>query len=182
MRFYAPWQTLVAALFLYALIYVLLTVFAVVCIWLSWSYISATLLFGAFAVLAFLGPLSLSWTRNSYRVLIPMHLLHQAATVLVYAAHYMRAGLSSSDGSLAQSYADAIYFSLTMWTTLGTNDFFVPKALRLLTALEALTAVLFLPVFAAVFWEMLQEMTPPPEEAFLDRSRGQVTSQVNASK
>jgi hypothetical protein len=59
-----------------------------------------------------------------------------------------------------------------MWTTLGTSDFAVPGELRLLTTLEALTAVLFVPVFAAVFWQLLHEATAPPDEAFLDRKRG----------
>lgn len=166
-----PWQMLVTVLFTYWLIYFLLTIGAVAVIWLGWPYVSAILLFASFAALSLIGPIHLSWTRASFRVLIPAHLGHQALTVLVYAAHYAHAGLSSTGGSISRAYLDALYFSLTIWTTLGSAEFTVARELRLLTALEALTAVLFLPIFAAVFWQMLHEMTAPPEEAFLDRRR-----------
>lgn len=172
MRGLIPWQALIAAIFIQWLSYGLFVVLALVCIWLGSPYGSSLALFAGFATLATLGPFHLSWTRSSYRVLVPAHLWHQALTVLVYAAHFSLSGLTpSSGGAVSQDYLDGVYVSLAMWTTLGTNDFIIPKPLQLLTALEALTAVLFLPIFAAMVWQMLHEMTAPPEEAFLDRKR-----------
>ena len=119
-----------------------------------------------------LGPFTLSWTRRRYTHLIAAHLGHQTVTVLVYAAHYSMTGLTvPTSGTISQTYWDAVYVSLAMWTTLGTNDYVVPKDLQLLTALEALTAVLFLPIFAANVWQMLHESTAPPEDAYLDRKQ-----------
>ena len=172
MRGLIPWQALVAAILIQWMSYGIFVVLALVGIWFGSPYSSSLALFAGFAALAILGPFHLSWTRTSYRALVPAHLGHQALTVLVYAAHFSSSGLTpSSGGAASQNYLDGIYVSLAMWTTLGANDFIVPKHLQLLTALEALTAVLFLPIFAAMVWQMLHEMTAPPEEAFLDRKR-----------
>ena len=172
MRGLMPWQALVGTILIQWVSYGIFVVLSLLCIWLGSPYGSSLALFSGFATLAILGPFHLSWTRTSYRVLVPAHLGHQALTVLVYAAHYSLSGLTpSSGGTTSHGYLDGIYVSLAMWTTLGANDFIVPKHLQLLTALEALTAVLFLPIFAAMVWQMLHEMTAPPDEAFLDRIR-----------
>ena len=171
MRFHAPWQVLVTVLLLYGIIYLLLTVAAAVCIWFSSPLVSVLLLFVSFAVLAALGPIALSWTRGAYKALIPLHIAHQLFTVLIYAGHYASSGLGLAAGGRSHSYVDAFYFSLATWSTLGAADLTVSREIRLLPPLEALTCILFLPVFGAVFWQTLQEMTAPPEEAFLDTRR-----------
>ena len=172
MRGHAPWQALLAAIFVHWAAYGLIALFAIACIWFGWPYVSAIALLAGFATLSMLGPFTLSWTRRSFTHLIAAHLGHQALAVLVYAAHYSMAGLTvPTSGAITRSFWDAVYVSLAMWTTLGTNDYAVPKYLQLLTAIEALTAVLFVPIFAANVWQMLHESTAPPEEAYLDRKQ-----------
>lgn len=172
MRTQVPWQVLIAVQMLYGIMYLVFTTAAAICIWLSWPLASVLLLFISFAVLSALGPIALNWTRNAYKVLIPLHLAHQLFTVLIYAGHYASAGLNVTTGGRSHSYADAFYFSLATWSTLGASDLTVPRDIRLLPPLEAFTCILFLPVFGAVFLQMLQEMTAPPEQAFLDKRRG----------
>ena len=171
MRTSAPWQVLITLLLLYVVIYVVLTAAAMICIWFEWPYISAALLLVSFSVLAMLGPIGLSWTSSAYKWLIPLHLSHQLLAVLIYAGHYRSFGLSKATGIQSHSYVDAVYFSLSTWSTLGTNDFAAAADIRFLPPLEALTCILFLPVFAAVFWRMLEDMTPPTNEAYLDKQR-----------
>jgi hypothetical protein len=171
MRVQVPWQVLVTVLLIYGVVYAVLTAAAAICIWFAWPFTSVLLLFGSFAILSFLAPIALSWTRSAYKVLIPLHVLHQLFTVLIYAGHYKSAGLGASSGARSHTFADAFYFSLATWSTLGASDLAVPRDIRLLPPLEALTCILFLPVFASVLWQMLQEMTAPPEQAYLDRRR-----------
>ena len=171
MRMHAPWQVLITALLLYALIYVALTAAAALCIWPDWPHVSALLLLASFSVLSLLGPIGLSWTSTAYKWLIPLHLAHQLFAVLIYAGHYMNAGLITEAGTRSHDYLDALYFSLATWSTLGTSDFTAEPNIRFLPPLEALTCILFLPVFAAVFWKMLEDMTPPSQEAYLDKKR-----------
>lgn len=163
----APWQYLAGAIFMNTIVYGLILLAAIACGWFDLPYGSATLLIVGFAFLALMGPLVLSFHGQGYLVLIPAHLLHQAATVLLYAWHYLRGGLAPGKGPPAD-YIDALYFSVSMWTTLGSNDFTVPRGMLLATALEALTAVLFLPVFAALLWDMLQAMAPPRGESSIE--------------
>jgi hypothetical protein len=171
MRTRVPWQVLITVLLAYALFYCVLTVAAAICIWISWPHASALLLLASFLVLTFLVPLGLSWTSSAYKWLIPLHLVHQALTVLIYAGHYMTAGLNSAGGAVSKSFGDALYFSLATWSTLGAVDLTVGANIRSLPPLEALTCIFFLPVFTSVLWKMLEEMTPPSREAFLDKKR-----------
>lgn len=171
MRTQAPWQVLVAALLAYVLLYCVLTISAAICIWLRWPHVSAVLLFTSFAVLTFLGPLGLSWESSAYKWLIPLHLIHQVLTVLIYAGHYVASGLNSAGGLVSREFGDALYFSLATWSTLGAADLTVREDIRSLPPLEALTCIFFLPVFTSVLWKMLEDLTPPPSEAFLDKKR-----------
>jgi len=171
MRTQAPWQVLVAGILAYFLIYCVLTISAAICIWLRWPHVSALLLFTSFAVLTFLVPLGLSWTSSAYKWLIPLHLAHQAFTVLIYAGHYAASGLNSSGRLVSKEFGDALYFSLATWSTLGATDLTVKVDIRSLPPLEALTCIFFLPVFTSILWKMLEDMTPPASEAFLDKNR-----------
>jgi len=169
MRVSAPWQVLISQILLYIAIYILLSVGAIICIWLRWPYISGVLLLAATFFQTFAVPASLNWTRGSYKYLIPWQFAHMMLTILIYAGHYSRAGMLRPDGSRSNYYSDALYFSVSIWTTLGTGEFAVPPYLRLLTGLEAMMGTLFLPFIAALFWQLLQEGTAPPEEAYLER-------------
>jgi Ion channel len=181
MRYSAPWQALVTVLLVQYVLYAFITLAAVGAIWMDLPYASSALLFAAFGVLAYVVPTHLSWSGNAYETLVPAHLFHQAVAVLVYAGHYSRIGLTSPDGTTSMSYGDAIYYSLCTWTTLGASDLFIGKGFRLLAALEALTAVLFVPVFTALVWQMMQAMAPPPGEAFLDRQRAKEFANARAA-
>jgi hypothetical protein len=169
MRFAAPWQVLVTLIFIYVVLYGLLCGAAAIGVWIRWPYTSGLLLLAAMFFQTFAVPASLNWTRASYKYLIPWQFLHLALTVLIYAGHYSRAGLMRTDGSRSHYYSDALYFSVVIWTTLGSGEFTAPPHLRLLTGLEAIMGALFLPFIAALFWQFLTEATAPPDEAFLDR-------------
>lgn len=130
---------------------------------------SSLLLFTSFAVLTVLVPLGLSWESSAYKWLIPLHLIHQGFTVLIYAGHYVASGLNAAGGLVSKEISDALYFSLATWSILGAADLTAREDIRSLPALEALTCIFFLPVFTSVLWKMLEDMTSAPSEAVLDR-------------
>ena len=171
-----PWQVLAGIIVVYWIAYAVSLIFAVACIWLQWPYIGAVSLLFSFAILAFAIPLNLNLDRHLFPHILICHLIHQLATVLIYAGYFAMGGLRDTGGIVSESFSDALYFSLATWTTLGAGDLMPSTALRLLVTIEALTAVLFLPVFAALFWMFLQEATVSPSETHLAKWQHRTSS------
>lgn len=172
-----PWQVHAGIIVVYWIVYAVLLIFAVACVWLQWPYIGAVSLLLSFAVLSFAIPLNLNFGRHLFPHILISHLIHQLATVLIYAGYFAKGGLRDTGGTVSGSFSDALYFSLATWTTLGAGDLMPSSALRLLVTFEALTAVLFLPVFAALFWMFLQESTVSPSESQLAKWRRRSSSE-----
>lgn len=167
MRQTVPWQILVTVVMMLWASYGLLAIGAIVTTLLFWPNITAVLLITGFAVLTLIGPVHLSWNGRAFNVLVPAHLFHQAFFLVIFGFHYSHVGLTRSTGGLSYSFYDGLFFSLSAWTTLGASDLSVPVAVRWLPLIQAGTALLFLPIFGAVFWEMLNAMTD--KEPYLQR-------------
>lgn len=90
-------------------------------------------------------PLILNWSDNLYgSAFLRVFSIHIFA-ILTYAICYYRSG------SL-ETFADAVYFSATTWTTLGYGDISPTGGIRLLTSVQALTGLISFSVFASVVW------------------------------
>lgn len=59
------------------------------------------------------------------------------------------------------SFADALYFSFTTWTTLGYGDIAAAPPMQLATSLEALTGMITIAVVTAMVWLYCQERLWP---------------------
>lgn len=101
-------------------------------------------------------PLTLNWSRNLYGPLLRRLFGFVFFTALIYAAHYHGAGVIHH-GQAVVSFADALYFSFTTWTTLGYGDMTTVPQLRLATSLEAVTGLLTAAVLTSMVWLYCQE-------------------------
>jgi hypothetical protein len=172
MGHHASWQELAAQLFAWWVLYTLLTGGGLLAVWLGWPYVTALLVIASFGVLTFLGPWQLSWNRAGFGLLVPAHFAHQALAVMLFALHYSRAGLWTSGGGVSHGFSDGLYFSLAVWTTLGAPDLAAVASVRWLPVLEAFTGLIFVPVLAALLWELLGAMTPPKGGSYMERLEG----------
>jgi hypothetical protein len=135
--------------------------------WPPLVFFNALLLLLALYTLVVDIPLSLNWSRSMYGGLLMRFVLYVAFTIGIYAAHYYQGGLFRADKP-ATSWVDALYFSVTTWTTLGYGDIAATGSLRLATSLEALTGLLTAAVISALIWlycsERLRDDTPDREK------------------
>jgi Ion channel len=133
-------------------------------------YVNAIVLFAMLYLQIAAIPLNLNWSRNLYGRLLRRMFAFIVFTALVYATHYYFNGLTRS-GEPVESFADALYFSFTTWTTLGYGDITASSALRLATSLEALTGMITIAVVTAMIWLYCQERlwrrsADSPQDAF----------------
>jgi hypothetical protein len=141
---------------------------AVVCLLLAWAahwwpalvYVNAALLLAILYTLIVGIPLQLNWSRGMYGGLLSRFVVMVVFTVGIYAVHYHHGGLLRS-GTPASSWVDALYFSVTTWTTLGYGDIVATGVLRLATSLEALTGLLTTAVLTALIWLYCTERLDP---------------------
>ena len=123
-------------------------------------YLNAVLLFLMLYLQIVSIPLQLNWSRNMYAGLLRRQFFLVGYTAIIYATHFYFGGIVEADHSQA-SFADALYFSFTTWTTLGYGDVTVVHQLRLATSLEALTGVFTITVLTALIWLYCQERLRP---------------------
>ena len=72
---------------------------------------------------------------------------------------------------LSQSFHDAIYFSVTTFTTLGYGDMQPLPEMRLATSIESLAGMFSVALASAVVFLWCQDHTVPYDLAFFDANR-----------
>jgi hypothetical protein len=104
------------------------------------------------------------WSSIFTALLIAFQLIAVAAVVVAYAQLYRDYGLIYDDNQPRDhAAADALYFSMVTWTTLGYGDFKPPQELRLLAASEGYVGYVGMAIFAAAFvniFEWLRHRKP----------------------
>ena len=100
-----------------------------------------------------------------------MLIIHIITIIISFAFHYKSAGLIGPSGEFFPSYYDALYFSITTFTTLGYGDFQPLAEYRLTTSLEALAGMVSMAIGASFIWLWCQENMVPKEMAFFDGNR-----------
>jgi len=166
----APWQYLITLIVMMYAVYSLSAALAILFAILNWPYINSVILITMLAVYILAIPLNLNFTRRSYKVLIPWFIVHVLFSVIIYAWHYSKAGLQENVGQISHSFRDALYFSVTTWTTLGYGDFTAIPSMRLVTSIEALTSLFTIPIGCSLAWFMIQESTVIYTKAYLDKN------------
>ncbi len=107
--------------------------------WCSSFFIASAFPFMIFHV--FFGS-SIGKGKPYYKVSNVSFVFYTVFSLLVFAIIYWKSGLISSNQLVKISFFDAIYFSITTWTTLGYGDFSPPEHLRLITSVQAILGYL----------------------------------------
>lgn len=94
-------------------------------------------------------PLNINWSRNLYGKILQRGFIFQVVGILLYAINYHSSG-KFNIGSLGVS--DSIYFSCITWATVGYGDIAPLESTRMITALEAFTGILSMPILASIVW------------------------------
>ena len=108
-------------------------------VWCSSFFIASAFPFMIYHV--FFGS-SIGKGKPYYRVSNRSFVFYIVCSILFFAIIYWKSGLISSNQLVSISFFDAIYFSITTWTTLGYGDFSPPEHLRLITSLQAILGYL----------------------------------------
>ncbi len=116
------------------------------------AYFAAICLVCMFVLLVWSIPLKLNWSSNLYGHLLRRFLVFLAFMIVIYATCYHFVGFERLDGR-RPSFLEAIYFSITSFTTLQYGEFRPTPESRLLVCVESLMNVIaFIPFFAAFGW------------------------------
>jgi hypothetical protein len=160
-----------AATMLLCLVFLLLVAGAFLVAGLAWSPLAGgVMLVLAFATLLALIPSFLNFSRSFFGWLFLLLAVHICATLSTYAIHYARFGLAVP-GGVTYAFRDALYFSITTWTTLGYGDFAPIPLARAAASLEALTGIATIPLMAAMLWLWCSENMLPKDLALWDGTR-----------
>lgn len=140
--------------------------------YLDWYPIvtGALLIVGYFALMSgVLTFLSLSRTFSTYALLSFVVLV--ALTIAAFALHYHSSGLLVGRREFIPDFWDALYFSVTTFTTLGYGDFQPPPEHRLTTSMEALLGMLFMATLVSFIWLRFNENLLPQNMTLLEGMR-----------
>lgn len=133
-------------------------------------------LYGCFSFLGFLiiiqlVPLTLNLSRSYYTAVVIVTIVQLAVTILTFTFHYQAFGLLRESKAFTPTFTEALYFSVTTFTTLGYGDLQPLPAARLVTSVEALAGMISVAITAAIIWLWCQENLIPKEMAVLDGNR-----------
>ena len=136
-----------------------------------WVPFTAVFLAIGFYFIIWLIPTMLNLSR-SYFTLMALHFpIHILVTIITFALHHMSSGLIGASGPLAPTFTDALYFSVTTFTTLGYGDLQPLPEMRLATSVEALAGMISVSIAVAMIWLWCQEHLIPKEMALMDGNR-----------
>ncbi len=120
--------------------------------WFPLSYIAALLLILMFILLFWSIPLKLNWSSNFYGHLFWRFMSFLFLMLFVYAICYYLVGFERSDGT-TPNFLEAIYFSITSFTTVQYGEYHPLAQSRILVCIESLMGIIaFIPFFAAFGW------------------------------
>ncbi|MDO8723207.1 MAG: ion channel [Syntrophales bacterium] len=167
-----PWQAVLGEAFLRVMIFIVVMLLSLLSGFFAWySIFTAIFLLVGFSIIILLLPLLLNLSRSYFWIVFAMLITHITITVLSFSLHYKSSGLIGPNGALSLSYYDALYFSITTFTTLGYGDFRPLADHRLTTSLEALAGMISMAIGVSFIWLWCQENMVPKEMAFFDGNR-----------
>lgn len=172
-----PWQVMAANALMGIIIFVIAMLLSVISGFLGWySILICFSLIVGFSVIITMIPLLLNMSRSYFLIVFAMLISHITTTICSFALHYKVTGLFGNEGKFYPSFYDALYFSITTFTTLGYGDIQPLQDCRLTTSLEALLGMVSMALGASVLWLWCQENMVPKEMTFFDGNRRYKTS------
>ena len=167
-----PWQGLLARGYTLETVFVAAMLLSVISGYFDW-WVLFTVLFltGGFFIIIQLIPVMLNLSRAYFVFVASNFFVHVSVTIIAFALHHKSAGLIGRSGLVEPSFWDALYFSVTTFTTLGYGDLQPIPAMRLATSIEALAGMVSMALFVSMIWLWCQENLVPKEIAFFDGNR-----------
>ena len=136
-----------------------------------WVLFTAIFLAIGFFIIIQLIPTMLNLSRSYHKVIAWLMLIQIFVTIIAFALHHMSAGLIGPSGTSAPTFADALYFSVTTFTTLGYGDLKPIPEMRLATSVEAFAGMISVAIAVAIIWLWCEEDLIPKEMSLLDANR-----------
>ena len=138
------WQGVLAAMGTSYLTVIACMILTLVSGYLNWwiVFTSSFLVIGFFYIVRVI-PIALNLSRSYFRWIIVLFFVHILVTIISFALHYKSTGLIGAIGPFKPSFRDAMYFSVTTFTTLGYGDFQPLPEMRLATSIEAFCGNVF---------------------------------------
>ena len=167
-----PWQESLYIGFIGEIAFVAAMLLSVISGYFDW-WVPFTVLFlaGGFFIMLQLIPFMLSMSRASFVLVASNFFVYVLMAIIAFALHHKSAGLIGRSGPVEPSFWDALYFSVTTFTTLGYGDLQPIPAMRLATSIEALAGMISMALFVSMIWLWCQENLVPKEMAFFDGNR-----------
>ena len=170
------WQGMIAKTFSWVICLVAIFVLTLISGYFNWWIIFSNVLTLGITVFLRLIPMMLNLSRSYYRWIVLFLLMHTLVTIVTFALHHMSVGIIDTNGLSELSFWDAIYFSVTTFTTLGYGDFQPLPEMRLATSAEALIGMVSVALAVAIIWLWCQENLVDKEMAYFDGYRRHKTS------
>ena len=167
-----PWQAVLGTAVEYFIVFAATMILSLTSGYFGW-YSIFTLLFlsvGFFVIVIYI-PLLLNLSRSFFWYIFTLLFVHVVITIVSFALHYINSGLNGTNGTFTPKFYDALYFSITTFTTLGYGDFQPTADHRLTTSIEALIGMVSMAIGASLIWMWCQENLVPKEMAFWDGNR-----------
>ncbi len=101
-------------------------------------------------------PLMLNWSRNLYTYILKAIFLSVLVSILSFTMIYYEAGVVYS-GQTVYSFQDSLYLSISMFSNLGYGNILPKRETQIITSLESLVGILFVPTIAAYLWVYVQD-------------------------
>lgn len=176
LRSFTPWQMILGAMLQMLILFLLpLGMAGALSAYNALAFVSVILLIIALGMFVVFWLLAISMFKVGFWWPLFFLLFYAASTILTYAGYFYHSGLLHNGMSVPVDFADAVYFSVTTWTTLGYGDFAPLEEMRLLTSAESLTGVLTAALTVAFVWAWSKDNIMPDDMTFLESNR------VNAS-
>lgn len=121
---------------------------------LFFGYLVPVILLYQYALLIWMIPLNLNWSKGLYTRLLGKVALLFSLTILSFSVIYHFYGIvDTASGKITKDFLTCLYFSVTTWTTLGYGDFRPVLEMRLFTSFEAITGILSMPLVFTMIWK-----------------------------
>ena len=167
-----PWQVALGTALMSTIIFIGVMLLSLISGYFGWySIFTAAFLLAGFFVITSLLPLLLNLSRSFFWLVFGLLVIHIVVTIFSFALHYQSSGLLGGGGKFIPSFYDALYFSVTTFTTLGYGDMQPLPNHRLTTSVEALSGMVSMAIGASLIWLWCQENLVPKEMTFFDGNR-----------
>lgn len=167
-----PWQAVLADVVSRHVIFGLAMLLSLISGYFNWwvLFTACFLAVGVIIVIRLI-PTMLNLSRDYFKTVASDFIIYIVVTIIAFALHHKSAGLVEPSGKVATTFIDALYFSVTTFTTLGYGDLRPIPEMRLATSIEAFLGMISFALAMSMLWLWCQENLVPKEMAFFDGNR-----------